>query len=130
MKQRVYLMLIGLFIWTVLLTAQEVPSGLTNAFKRGSVQELAPFLGDKVEVIILKNSQDCNKEEAKKTIGDFFATNKVNSFTVNHQGKRNESSFIVGTFITSGGTYRINCFFKKSGDQSLIHQIRIDKTNE
>lgn len=123
-------MLVGLFVWTTMMTAQEVPAGLINAFKRGSAQELASYLGDKVEVIILKKSQECNKEQAKKVMADFFAQNKVNSFAVNHQGKRNESSFIIGTCPTSGGTYRINCFFKKNGDQYLINQIRIDKTNE
>lgn len=123
-------MLVGLFIWTAVLSAQEVPAGLANAFKRGSAQELASYLGDKVEVIILKKTQECNKEQAKKTMSDFFAANKMNSFTVNHKGKRDESSFIIGTFSTSEGTYRINCFFKKDGNQYLINQIRIDKTNE
>ena len=60
----------------------------------------------------------------------FFAENKVSSFNVNHEGKRDESSFIIGTLGTANGNFRVNCFFRKVQNKYVIHQIRIDKTNE
>ena len=56
--------------------------------------------------------------------------NKVSGFNVNHQGKRDESSFVIGTLATTNGNFRVNCFLKKVENQYLIHQIRIDKINE
>ena len=56
--------------------------------------------------------------------------NKVSGFNVNHQGKRDESSFVIGTLATTNGNFRVNCFLKKVQNQYLIHQIRIDKINE
>lgn len=129
MEKRAYLFLISFFLWATIMLAQDV-SGVTNAFKRGSAQELNAFLGDKVEYIYLGDSKTYDKAKTQQVINDFFAANKVSNFAVNHQGNRGESSFIVGTLNTSAGNYRINCFFKKNGDQYLIHQIRIDKSNE
>ena len=59
-----------------------------------------------------------------------LSKNKVSGFNVNHQGKRDESSFIIGTLATTRGNFRVNCFLKKVENQYLIHQIRIDKINE
>ena len=60
----------------------------------------------------------------------YSSENKVSGFNVNHQGKRDESSFIIGTLATTRGNFRVNCFLKKVENQYLIHQIRIDKINE
>lgn len=112
------------------LAAQNVPGALANAFKSGNAKELSFYFSEKVDMALADGSKEYSKEEAGKLMTDFFSANKVNDFTVNHHGKRNESSFIVGTLSTSSGNYRINCFFKKMGDKFLIHQIRIDKNNE
>lgn len=110
--------------------AQDVPVGLANAFKKGNAQELLPYLGNQVEVSIQGKTQSCNRTSAQQVMATFFTSNRVNTFTVNHQGKRDESGFFVGTLGTSNGPFRVNCFFKKNGSQTVIHQIRIDKTNE
>ena len=130
MKKRVYLVLAVFLAWASTLVAQDVLAGLSNAFKQGSSKELAPYMGDKVEYIYKGTSRTYNKFSAEQAMSGFFMANKVTNFTLNHEGKRNESGFIVGTLATVGGNYRINCFFKKVNDQYLIHQIRIDKSNE
>jgi hypothetical protein len=131
MKKRILLMFTAFVFCTFFALAQNMPSGLTTAFKKGSAQDLAPFLGNQVVVIIRDNTQTFSKSETQKAMAGFFSANKVTGFTVNHQGDRNESGFIVGNLSTTNGSFRVNCFFKKSGnDSALIHQIRIVKTNE
>ena len=49
MKKRVIFLLTGLFIWTSVLLAQNVPEGVIGAFKEGNSQELNKYLGDKVD---------------------------------------------------------------------------------
>ena len=46
MKKRVIFLLTGLFIWTSVLLAQNVPEGVIGAFKEGNSQELNKYLGD------------------------------------------------------------------------------------
>lgn len=130
MKKQVLLWLAGLFLFASTLLAQDVPVGVVVAFKKGSSAELNRYLGDKVELIIQNRPATVDQQSAEKTMGVFFADNKVSGFNVNHQGKRDESSFIIGTLATVNGNFRVNCFFKKIQNKYLIHQIRIDKTNE
>lgn len=130
MKKRVLIWIAALFFFVSTLLAQDVPVGVVVAFKKGSSQELNKFLGDKVELIIQNRSTNADRQLAESTINAFFTNNKVSAFNVNHQGKRDESSFIIGTLATTNGNFRVNCFFKKIQNKYLIHQIRIDKTNE
>ena len=114
----------------VLDLAQDVPVGVVVAFKKGNSQELNRYLGDKVDLFIHNRTTNADKQTAEGTMANFFAENKVSSFNVNHEGKRDESSFIIGTLGTANGNFRVNCFFRKVQNKYVIHQIRIDKTNE
>ncbi len=130
MKKRAFLGLAALLLWAVAVCAQDVPAGVVQAFKKGSSQELKGYLCDQVELVFQGKPQKTDKQNAEVLMGIFFSSNKVSGFTVNHQGKRDDSSFIVGTLSTSNGDFRVNCFFKRIQNNYFVHQIRIDKTNE
>ena len=130
MKKRVLLGMAALLLSVSLLMAQEIPAGVITAFKRGSSQELSKYMGDKVNLVLQGNSTNVDKKKATAMMQEFFTENKVNGFDVNHQGKRDESSFVIGTLTTTKGKFRVNGFLKKVQTQCLIHQIRIDKINE
>ena len=125
MKKRVLVGMTALLLSISLLMAQEIPAGVITAFKRGSSQELSKYMGGKVNLVLQGRSTNVDKQKATAMMQDFFTENKVSGFNVNHQGKRDESSFIIAT-----GNFRVNCFLKKVENQYLIHQIRIDKINE
>jgi hypothetical protein len=129
MKKRMLAGMAALFFSLSLLMAQEIPAGVITAFKRGSSQELSKYMGAKINLVLQGSSANVDKQKATVLLQEFFTENKVSGFNVNHQGKRDESSFIIGTLITVNGNFRVNCFLKKVKDQYLIHQIRIDKTN-
>lgn len=130
MKKRVVLLLTSLFIWMSSILAQDVPVGVIVAFKKGNSQELNRYLGDQVDLIIQNRTKTANKQITEGAMATFFAKNKVTNFNVNHQGVRDESSFVIGTLVTENGNFRVNCFFKKIQNKYVIHQIRIDKSNE
>lgn len=130
MKKRISLWLLGLFTSITMLMAQDIPVGVVVAFKKGNSQELNKFLGEKVDLIIQNKSTHVDRQVAENAISDFFANNKVKGFNVNHQGKRNESSFVVGTLATANGNFRVNCFFRRVSNKYIINQIRIDRTDE
>lgn len=130
MGKRILLGTIGMLFFVSVLLAQDVPGGVAAALKKGSSQELGSYLGDKVNLIIQNRSTDANRQTTVSTMNTFFADNKVSGFEVNHQGKRDDSGFVIGTLTTTNGNFRVNCFLKKIQNKYLIHQIRIDKINE
>ena len=130
MKKRVVILFTCLLVWASSLFAQDVPVGVIVAFKKGNSQGLDRYMGDKIDLIIQDRSSNADKQGAMKEINVFFSTNKVNGFVLFHQGYRVESRFIVGTLKTANGMFRVNCFFRRVQNKYVIHQIRIDKTNE
>ena len=130
MNKRVVILWVCFLVWAVSLMAQDVPGGVVAAFKKGNSQELNGYLSDKVELILEDRSINADRRTAEGKMAAFFSGNQVSGFTVNHQGKRDESGFIVGTLTTANGNFRVNCFFRKVANKYVIHQIRIDKTNE
>ena len=71
--------------------AQDVPGGVVAAFKKGNSQELNGYLSDKVELILEDRSINVDRRTAEGKMAAFFSGNQVSGFTVNHQGKRDES---------------------------------------
>lgn len=130
MGKRIFLLLTGLFVWLVFACAQDVPVGVVVAFKKGNPQELDRYLGEQVDLIIQNETTNADKALVQGTLASFFKDNQVKGFEVNHEGKRGESSFIVGTLRTVKGVYRVNCFFRRIQNKYYIHQIRIDKTEQ
>lgn len=130
MRKRVALFLTGLFICMSPTFAQDMPAEVVVAFRKGNSQELDRHLGDRVDLIIQNKSAHVDKLTAEVILSAFFSDNKVSGFYVNHQDRRDESGFIIGTLTTSNGTFRVNCFFRRVQDKYVIHQIRIDQTNE
>lgn len=130
LHRRLLMCVAGGLLAVSVLFAQEVPAGVLSAFTKGNATELTPFLGDEVEVIVYDKAHRLSKEAVTPTLSSFFAKNKVTGFQVNHKGRRQESGFMVGTLTTHGGNYRVNCFLRKVKNKYVIHQIRIDKTNE
>ncbi len=93
MKKRVLVGMASLLLSLSLLMAQEIPAGVITAFKRGSSQELSKYMGDKVNLVLQGRSTSVDKQKATAMMQEFFTENKVSGFNVNHQGKRDESSF-------------------------------------
>ena len=100
MKKRVLVGMTALLLSISLLMAQEIPAGVITAFKRGSSQELSKYMGGKVNLVLQGRSTNVDKQKATAMMQDFFTENKVSGFNVNHQGKRDESSFVIGTLTT------------------------------
>lgn len=130
MRKRLILLFSTLTMWLSSLFAQDIPAEVLTAFKKGESEELNAYLGSKLELIIGDKPPVADKATAQKMLAAFFKENKVLQFNINHRGQRNESSFIVGTLQTANATFRVNCFLRKQQNNHVIHQIRIDKTDE
>ncbi len=131
MKKRLFVLWSVLLIGVVSLMAQDMPGGLATAFQEGNSQALGKYMHDEVNLMLVgKEAEVTKRANVEAAMRTFFIANKVKKFDVNHKGKRDESAFIVGTLHTSTGSYRVNCYLKRIGDNYLIHRIRIEKTND
>ena len=130
MKKRFLLCTAALLFTCFVLVAQSVPSEVVTAFRDGNSTGIKPFLCESVELIMLNKSQNCTAQAAENSLRDFFSSHRVLDFTVNPQGNRDDSSFMIGTLNTQQEKFRVNCFLKRERGTYLIFQIRLDKIND
>jgi len=106
---------------------EPLPSKIVQAVKKGDAAELAPFLNSKVELVLPSKSGIFSKEQAHFILKSFFEDNKVTSFNIIHHGTRQNATFAIGQYNCPNENYRMYFLVKKNGEQTIIHQIRIEK---
>ncbi len=103
---------------------------ISQTLKQGNASELATLFNPTVEMEILGEENVYSKAQAELLLKDFFTKNKPTSFKVNHQGTKGSTSFAIGILVTSTENYRISVFLKSENDKMLIHQIRIEVSDD
>jgi hypothetical protein len=98
-----------------------------TAMKAGNSTDIARFFDNTVEINMPDKSNSYSKSQAELVLRDFFSTNVVKSFTVNHKGENSGSHFCIGTLVTKSGTYRTTVFMKLKGDKQLLQTITFEK---
>ena len=130
------LLLLALFLVTIAsLNAQEngnspLPQTVIQAVKKGDASAIDPFMNSKVELVLPGKSGVFSREQAHFILKDFFKENQVRSFEMLHHGTRQNATFAIGRYSCSKGNYRMYFLVKNSGDNAVIHQIRIEKQDE
>ena len=106
-----------------------IPEGISAAIKAGNAAELSKYLNSTVELLLLQKEDFYKKNVAETILRDFFNEYKVKSFTIRHQGARNDAQYAIGNLTTEKGNFRIYFLIKAVGRESLIHQMRIEPDN-
>jgi hypothetical protein len=115
-----------------LATAQEqprIPEGIPAAIRTGNAAELGQYLNSTVEILLLQKEDFYRKNVAETILRDFFNEYKPRTFTIRHQGARNDAQYAIGNLTTEKGNFRVYFLLKTVGRNLLIHQIRIELDN-
>lgn len=104
-----------------------LPTGIANAFRAGSAEEVARYFEPTLEMSITGTRSMYSKVQAKQVLGDFFASNKPRNLVEKHNGGRGNSQFSVFTFSGGNEKYRTTIFYKGNGEAARISQITIEK---
>jgi len=113
-------------------TAQstEITSEIISAINNGDGAKLSAFLNANVELVIGTKNDVYSKQQATGIINDFFRNNKVASFQLLHKGNKDSASFAIGEIKANTGNFRVYLLTRKSGQQTVIQQLRIELIND
>jgi hypothetical protein len=114
----------------ITIFAQQVPVKLVESFKTGDADELAPHFNERFQLNLLGVDHRISQSQAKEIMRDFFKKYPPVSFEIMFKGDKKDSNFAVGKLKTKTDTFRVNLFFKKVGEQNLLHLLEIEKDNE
>ena len=107
-----------------------IPEGISESIRTGNAIELSKYLNSTVELLLLQKEDFYKKNVAETILRDFFNEYKTKSFTIRHQGARNDAQYAIGNLKTEKGDFRVYFLLKTVGREQLIHQIRIESDNE
>jgi hypothetical protein len=110
--------------------SSEVPPEIISALDKGDAGKLSAYLNANVELVVGNKNDVFSKQQASGIITDFFRTNKVSSFQLLHKGNKEATSFAIGEIKTNTGNYRVYVLTRKSGNQTVIQQLRIELSND
>lgn len=128
--KRIFLSLFMVFVFALTNAQNDIPSDVISALGNGDATRLSPFLNTNVELVVAKTNDVLSRQQTTGILTDFFKKNKVSSFSVLHNGNRESASFLIGNLNTANGNFRVYILMRKSGNQTLIQQLRIESSNE
>ncbi len=114
----------------VVAQSSEVSSEIISALDKGDAAKLSAYLNANVELVVGNKNDVFSKQQATGIITDFFRTNKVSSFQLLHKENKEATSFAIGEIKTNTGNYRVYVLTRKSGNQTVIQQLRIEISND
>lgn len=103
-------------------------SAVINTIKSGKSTSIAPYLANEVEITIGGNDGTYSKAEALTALQNFYNQNKPTNCSMVHNGvaKDQEAYYCIGKLDAGGKSYRLYIYFKKTGEQYLIQEMRFE----
>ena len=98
-----------------------------TAMKAGNSTDIARFFDNTVEINTPDKSNSYSKSQGELVLRDFFTTNVVKSFIVNHKGENSNSQFCIGKLVTTNGTYRTTIYIKLKVVKQLLQKITFEQ---
>ncbi len=120
------LFLVFSFLLNSFNSSAQIPDEIVLSLKTGNAKTLSEYFNDNVELVVLDNDNVYSKAQAKQIVGNFFSRFIPISFTVIHQGKKEDSKYVIGNLKTNNGDFRVYFLLKKSNNKDYIHQLRIE----
>lgn len=116
----------GTFLFTIPAIAQ-IPNEIILSLKSGNSRSLSEYFNQNVELVVPESDNVYSKAQAQLIVSDFFSSHPPQSFSVIHQGGKEEAQYVIGNLGTQKGTFRVYFLLKKSDGKNYIHQLRIEK---
>ncbi|HLN21186.1 MAG TPA: DUF4783 domain-containing protein [Bacteroidales bacterium] len=117
---------------SALVSGQEqtrIPAGISVAIKAGNASELAKYMNNTIELLLLNKEDFYKKNAAEAIFTEFFREYPTKDFTIRHEGSKNDAHYAIGNLVTEKGDFRVYFLLKKVDSELLIHQIRIESDN-
>jgi hypothetical protein len=104
----------------------QMPDKLQTGIKKGDAKIVALFFNENIEMSIEGDENIYSSNQAEFVLQKFFRSHKPKTFSINHQGYKNNTSYIIANLQTFNGNYKMIFLLKKSDQIIKIHQLRIE----
>lgn len=104
-------------------------NAVITAIEQGNVSALSSHLDENVEITIGDSDGSYPKSQATQVVDQFFNSNKPSDCNVVHSGsaRDNGSYYCIGSLTAGGKKHRVYLFFKQSGNDYKIQEMRFEE---
>ncbi|MFC2086939.1 DUF4783 domain-containing protein [Bacteroidota bacterium] len=129
-QRRLLFLLFFSFLFLVFTQAQvKIPNEVSEAIKIGNESKLCEIFNDPVEMTVIDKENVYSKSQARQILKEFFTTYPPRKYTLIHTGGKENSRYGIAEYKGGDSNFRITFYLKKSNDNLLIHQFRIEYDN-
>ncbi|MEL6191144.1 MAG: DUF4783 domain-containing protein [Bacteroidota bacterium] len=102
-------------------------NAVVKAIQTGNSNLLASYFSSRVELTIVNQRNLYSPQQAKFVMREFFGTYPPSSFNIKHTGNTGSTTYALGSFISSRGSFEVNIFIKSEGSGYRVSNIRIGR---
>jgi hypothetical protein len=123
--------ILSVFFSSIDAKAQDVNAKISQAIKNASTSELSKHFNTSIDLTIPGSEGTYSKVQAEQILKSFFTKYSPQSFAINHKGNSNDGSmYAIGTYKSSGKTFRTYFLVKPIDGQMLIHQLKFESKED
>ena len=131
MKNLLLFCLLSCFTFSAYGQSAGVKEQVTAAIGSGNVNALGEMLVPNVDLTVLTSSDYFSKAQATGILRKFFDEHEPQGLRIEHEGtSKMGDRYCIGQLTTANGVFRVTFFLKKTGEQVLVKQLRIESGNK
>lgn len=101
---------------------------MVKLFSLGKSEEISNYFSSSIQLTTPGKEGVYSRAQAKMILGDFFESNEPTQATLSSKGNSdNGAQFILLVLKTAAGDYKVNIFYRGSGNHVKIHELKIEK---
>lgn len=119
--------LLSIFLFCSIACVAQDFDAVKKSFESGNAAELRPLLASTVELSIDGKDMEVGRGDAEVKLRSFFDKHPPRSFSVLHSGvSKADVQYMIGSFVSSSGTFRVSAYLQKSGEKYEIKSLEIE----
>ncbi len=112
-------------------TQKEINETINTFIQHGKSNELSRYFDEKIELKVVDKENLFSKSQAEKIIEEFFRQFPPDDFTeIKNNTAKQAKQFVSGRYTSGKFKFKISYLLKKTNDNFLITQLRIEKPHE
>src|SRR5688572_3147861 len=101
---------------------------MAKMFSEGRSEDIAAYFNSSIQLTTPGKEGVYSRSQAKMILTDFFEANKPSQATLKSKGNSdNGAQFVLLNMVTTNGTFKVNIFYRGSGNNVKIHELKIEK---
>lgn len=121
-------LVIVLMMASASMASADVFDDIISLIKAQNAKGLTNYFNNNVALTVDDTEGVYSKQQAEIILKHFFTLNPPKTVEIKHRSSTSGTSrYVIGTYETTQGEYRVYVFMKGSGNGMLIHEMRFEK---